>query len=135
MRDYQQHARQVTAGKNFFASGSFGPWLTTRNEVADPSALTLETRLNGTIVQHEALSDLVFTIPQLIAYITQFTELVPGDVIATGTPTGVGCFRSPPIWLRPGDFLEVDIAGVGLLQNRIVAEASATNGSGLPAAP
>ncbi len=123
VRDFQKHARQATAGKNFDASGAFGPWLTTADEIPDPAALELFSRLNGAVVQQTSLSDLVFSIPQLIAYITQFTRLLPGDVIATGTPSGVGFLRKPPVWLRPGDVFEVDVPGVGLLQNRVVAEA------------
>lgn len=125
VRDFQQHARQATAGKNFLRSGAFGPWLTTADEVPDPAALRLITRLNGEVVQDESVSQLVFDIPSLIAYITQFTELLPGDVIATGTPDGVGCFKDPPLWLRPGDEVEVDIPGVGLLRNKVVAESEA----------
>jgi len=122
VRDYQAHAKQATAGKNFLRSGAFGPWLTTADEIPDPSALTLVTRLNGEVVQNEKLTQLVFGVPALIAYITQFTELLPGDVISTGTPDGVGLFRAPPLWLRVGDTLEVQIEGVGLLRHGVVAE-------------
>jgi 2-keto-4-pentenoate hydratase/2-oxohepta-3-ene-1,7-dioic acid hydratase in catechol pathway len=122
VRDYQMHARQVTAGKNFLASGAIGPWLTTVDEIPDPSALELTTRLNGAVVQQDRLTSLIFTIPQLIAYITRFTRLLPGDIISTGTPDGVGFLRDPKIWLVPGDVLEVDIPGVGLLRNAVVAE-------------
>ena len=123
VRDYQGHAKQATAGKNFRRSGAFGPWLTTADEVPDPSALTLVTRLNGDIVQQASVGQLVFGVPALIAYITQFTELLPGDVISTGTPDGVGLFRDPPLWLKVGDTLEVEIEGVGLLRHGVVAEA------------
>jgi len=122
VRDFQNHGRQVTAGKNFLASGAFGPWITSADEVGDPASLTLTTRLNGEVVQHAALSSLIFPVDALIAYISQFTRLMPGDVIATGTPAGVGALRSPPLWMKPGDFLEVDIPRVGLLQNRVAAE-------------
>lgn len=122
VRDYQGHARQVTAGKNFLRSGAFGPWLTTADEIPDPTALTLVTRLNGAVVQQESVSQLIFGVASLIAYISQFTELLPGDVISTGTPDGVGCFKSPPVWLRAGDVVEVDIPGVGLLRNVVRPE-------------
>lgn len=122
VRDFQAHARQVTAGKNFLSSGAIGPWLTTADEVGDPSALTLTTRLNGQVVQHDKLTSLVFSVAELIVYISQFTRLLPGDIIATGTPDGVGFLRKPPIWLVPGDTMEIDIPGVGLLRNTVVAE-------------
>jgi 2-keto-4-pentenoate hydratase/2-oxohepta-3-ene-1,7-dioic acid hydratase in catechol pathway len=122
VRDFQAHARQVTAGKNFLSSGAIGPWLTTTDEVSDPSALTLTTRLNGKVVQHDKLTSLVFSVADLIVYISQFTRLLPGDIISTGTPDGVGFLCKPPIWLVPGDILEIDIPGVGLLRNTVVAE-------------
>ena len=121
-RDFQFHSRQVTPGKNFFASGSIGPWLTTADEVLDPTALQLTTRLNGEVVQHASLADLIFDIPALVSYISQFTPLSPGDIIATGTPAGVGGARKPPLWLKPGDVLQVEIPGVGHLLNPIVAD-------------
>jgi 2-keto-4-pentenoate hydratase/2-oxohepta-3-ene-1,7-dioic acid hydratase in catechol pathway len=130
VRDFQSHARQATAGKNFLASGAFGPWLVTQDEIPDPAALELSTRLNGEVVQHAPLTDLVFSIPQLIEYITQFTRLLPGDVISTGTPDGVGFLRKPPVYLKPGDRLEVDIPGVGLLRNHVIAEADGVGPSG-----
>lgn len=123
VRDFQAHARQVTAGKNFLSSGAIGPWLTTADEVGDPSALELTTRLNGEVVQHDKLTSLIFSVAELIVYITQFTRLLPGDIIATGTPDGVGFLRDPKIWLVPGDVMEVDIPGVGLLRNNVIAEA------------
>lgn len=125
VRDFQKHAAQVTAGKNFRASGAFGPWLTSADEIADPAALELTTRLNGQVMQHARLSSLIFPVDALIAYISQFTELVPGDVIATGTPAGVGALRRPPVWMKPGDILEIDIPGVGSLRNPVASEASA----------
>ncbi len=125
VRDFQNHARQATAGKNFLRSGGFGPWLVTADEIPDPSALTLTTRLNGEVMQQESLSQLIFGVPALIAYITQFTELLPGDVISTGTPDGVGLFQDPPRWLRIGDIVEVEIEGVGLLRNAVVGEDAA----------
>lgn len=126
VRDYQSHARQVTAGKNFLASGAFGPWLTTSDDVGDPTDLELITRLNGQVVQRDLVSSLIFSVPRLISYITEFTRLLPGDVISTGTPDGVGFLRNPPVYLTPGDRMEVEIPGVGLLQNLVEAEQDST---------
>ena len=122
VRDWQNHTPQFTAGKNFAGSGSMGPWLMTSDEIPDPSVLTLTTRLNGEIMQEGRVADLVFDIPRLIEYCTSFAELLPGDVIATGTPGGVGAARTPPRWLKAGDRLEVDIPGVGLLANPVADE-------------
>ena len=122
VRDWQKHTLQFTAGKNFVASGSFGPYLVTKDEISDVNDLTLETRLNGQVVQHEGIDDLLFKIPELIEYISTFTELEPGDVIATGTPGGCGAFRSPPLWLKPGDVVEVEIPSIGLLRNEIISD-------------
>ena len=99
-----------------------GPWLVTRDEVPDPTELTLTTRLNGEVMQNGRLADLLFDIPALIEYCSTFTELLPGDVIATGTPGGVGAARTPPVWLKQGDTVEVDIPGIGLLVNSVVDE-------------
>lgn len=122
VRDWQGHTTQFTPGKNFFASGSFGPWLVTADEFGDWKQHTLETRLNGEVMQHTSTADMIFQIPRLIAYITTFTELVPGDVIATGTPGGVGSRRQPPVWMKPGDTVEIDVSGIGVLRNEIAAE-------------
>ena len=122
VRDFQRHSGQFTAGKNFLHSGSMGPWLVTRDEIPDPAALQLETTLNGETMQSSPTSDLIFDIPTLIEYCTMFTRLEPGDVIATGTPGGVGAARTPPVWLQPDDTIEVSISGVGVLRNRIIAE-------------
>lgn len=123
VRDYQRHALQWTPGKNFHASGAFGPWLVTADELPDPSALELTTRLNGDVVQHERVAELCFSIPDLIAYCSTWAELAPGDVIATGTPGGVGAGRTPPLWMKAGDRVEVEISGLGTLANPIVDEA------------
>ena len=122
VRDYQTHGSQFTPGKNFWRSGSFGPWLVTTDEIPDPSRLHLETRVNGERMQATPVSDLVFDIPTLIEYCSTFTELAPGDVIITGTPGGVGAARTPPVWLKAGDTLEVEISSIGTLRNPIVAE-------------
>lgn len=125
VRDYQRHSSQFTAGKNFANSGSFGPWLTTSDEIGDPAGLSLETRLNGEVMQSAAVSDLIFDVPTLISYCSVFTELTPGDVIVTGTPGGVGFVRNPPVYLQPGDVVEVDIPGVGVLRNGVIDEVDA----------
>ncbi|MFJ3522681.1 fumarylacetoacetate hydrolase family protein [Pseudomonas sp. NPDC090203] len=122
IRDWQRHTLQFTAGKNFVGSGSFGPWIVTRDEIPDVDKLTLITRLNGDEVQRSGIDDLLFKIGDLIAYISTFTELLPGDVIATGTPGGVGAFREPPLWMQEGDIVEVEIAGIGTLINRVTDE-------------
>ena len=121
VRDYQKFS--VTAGKNFPATGPLGPWIVTRDEIPDPTRLTLTTRLNGVEMQHSATDLLIYSIPQIVAFCSDFTELAPGDVIATGTPEGVGHRRTPPLWMKPGDVLEVEITGIGVLRNRIVDEA------------
>lgn len=121
VRDFQAHSRQVTAGKNFPSSGAFGPWLATAEDV-DPTGLTLTTRLNGQMVQHASTSDLVFGVASLVSYISSFTTLLPGDVIATGTPAGVGALRTPQLWMKPGDTLEIEIPGVGTLMNTVIVE-------------
>lgn len=122
VRDWQRHSTQFTAGKNFADTAAIGPWVVTADEVADPALLSITTRLNGTVMQNASLAQMMHSIPELIAYISTFTPLRPGDVIATGTPEGVGAFRTPPVWMCPGDRVEIDIPGVGLLANDIVAE-------------
>jgi len=122
IRDYQRHSGQFTAGKNFLRSGSMGPWIVTRDEVADVTKLNLETRLNGEVMQSASTGDLIFDIPALIEYCTTFTRLEPGDIIATGTPGGVGFARTPPVWMKPGDAIEVSISGIGALRNTIADE-------------
>lgn len=119
IRDYQRHTSQFWAGKNFIDSGSMGPWLVTADEMTDPAAQTMETRLNGEVVQSTPISDLAFNIPELIAYLSIVTELLPGDVIATGTPSGVGLFREPKLFMKDGDRVEVEISGIGTLSNPI----------------
>jgi 2-keto-4-pentenoate hydratase/2-oxohepta-3-ene-1,7-dioic acid hydratase in catechol pathway len=123
IRAFQLHTHQYTPGKNFDGSGAFGPWLVTPDETGDPrSGLTLETRLNGTIVQQTNTDVMLFPVPVVIAYLSTFTALEPGDVIATGTPAGVGFKRAPPLYMRAGDLIEVEIERVGLLANRVQAE-------------
>jgi len=117
-----QFKHSLTAGKNFVATGGFGPWMVTADEIPDPTQLMLHTRLNGQEVQHTKTDDLIFDIPALIAYISAFTPLVAGDVIATGTPEGVGFARKPPLWMKGGDVVEVEISGIGVLRNPVVDE-------------
>ncbi|MFM7569371.1 MAG: fumarylacetoacetate hydrolase family protein [Betaproteobacteria bacterium] len=126
VRDFQRHAAQATPGKNFEASGAFGPWITTADEIADLSSVHVIGRLNGEVMQDEPVSNLIFSIEHIISYASSFTRLEPGDVLVTGTPAGVGMARKPPIWLKPGDVFEVDITGVGLLRNPVVAEGGAS---------
>ncbi len=118
IRDWQRHTPQFTAGKNFDRSGAIGP-VTPADEIADPAALQLTTRVNGELMQEGCVADLVFDIPALVEYCSTFTELRPGDVIATGTPGGVGAARTPPVWLRDGDVVEVEITDVGILRNPV----------------
>jgi len=122
VRDWQRHTAQFTPGKNFDRSGAMGA-VRPAGEVPDPDGLTVTTRLNGEVMQQGAVRDLVFDIPFLVAYCSTFMTLQPGDVIATGTPGGVGAARTPPVWLRPGDVVEVDIPGVGILSNPVRDEA------------
>lgn len=119
VRDWQRHSTQFTPGKNFFKSGGIGPWLVTVDEVPDVAALTLQTRVNGVVKQEISLARMIFDIPWLISYFSTFTPLAPGDVIATGTPSGFGSTRSPPEFLRSGDVIEVEIEGVGTLKNPV----------------
>ncbi len=124
IRDYQRHSQQFTPGKNFHATGAFGPWIATADEVRDPQRLRLTTRLNGSVVQDESVGELCFDIPQLIEYCSTWTQLEPGDVIVTGTPGGVGAGRKPPLWMKAGDTVEVEVDGIGVLSNSVVDEAS-----------
>ncbi len=122
LRDWQKHSSQFTPGKNFFASGSFGPALVTIDEIADFAALRLETRLNGKVMQSIGMDAMIFSPAWLIAYVSTFTPLAPGDVIVTGTPSGFGSSRVPQCFLAPGDEVEVEISGIGLLRNRVEAD-------------
>jgi 2-keto-4-pentenoate hydratase/2-oxohepta-3-ene-1,7-dioic acid hydratase in catechol pathway len=123
VRDWQAHTTQWTAGKNFDATGAFGPWMVTRGEIADGARLDLVTRLNGRELQRGHTDQLIFPIPRLIAYISTFTSLEPGDVIVTGTPSGVGFKRTPALFMCPGDTVEVEVSGLGSLVNPVAAEA------------
>jgi 2-keto-4-pentenoate hydratase/2-oxohepta-3-ene-1,7-dioic acid hydratase in catechol pathway len=120
VRDFQKFS--VTSGKNFPGTGPLGPWLVTADEITDPSRLTLTTRLNGQQVQHSPTDLLIYSIPQIIAFCSDFTALSAGDIIATGTPEGVGHSRKPPLWMKAGDTLEVELTGIGTLRARVVDE-------------
>ena len=122
VRDWQWHTGQFTPGKNFPGTGALGPWLVTPEEADDLTAVRVTTRLNGDVVQDQPIGEMLFSIAQIIAYVSAFTPLSPGDVIATGTPGGVGAKRSPPLWMKAGDKVEVDIGPVGRLSNRIIDE-------------
>lgn len=122
MRDWQFHTTQWSPGKNFAASGAFGPWMVTADEIEPGKVLTLTTRLNGEIVQHASTDMLIFSIPRLIAYCSTFTPLTAGDVIVTGTPSGVGMARTPPVFLRNGDLIEVEVSHIGCLRNVVTEE-------------
>jgi len=120
VRDYQKH--MITAGKNFWRSGAIGPWVVTADRIPDPTALTLETRVNGERRQHTTTDGMIYPIPTLIEYASRITPLHPGDVIATGTPEGVAVHRKPPLWLRAGDVIEIEISGIGTLRNPVIDE-------------
>ncbi len=122
VRDWQRHTGQFLSGKTFAGTGGFGPWLVTADEIPDPSRLTLETRLNGEVVQRTTTDLMITPVPALIAYISTILPLLPGDVIVTGTPGGVGAKRVPPLWMKPGDVAEVEISGIGCLRNPVIAE-------------
>ncbi len=123
VRDFQRHTHQFTPGKNFPDTGAFGPWLMTPDELGPLPDLRLQTRVNGQVVQDATFDQMIFDIPKIIEYCSSFTRLEPGDVIATGTPGGVGAKRNPPLWLKPGDVVEVEIDRLGILRNGIVDEA------------
>lgn len=121
VRDWQAHTTQFTPGKNFPRTGSFGPWLVTADEFR-PDAQRLQTRLNGAIMQQALLSQMIFPIERLIEYCSSFTSLAPGDVIVSGTPGGVGAKRNPPVFMREGDRIEIEIEGLATLSNVIARE-------------
>jgi 2-keto-4-pentenoate hydratase/2-oxohepta-3-ene-1,7-dioic acid hydratase in catechol pathway len=119
VRDWQRHTVQWTAGKNFARTGGFGPWMVTADEIPPGTQMTLSCRLNGERMQHASTEQMIFKIPKIIEYVSTWTTLVPGDVIVTGTPGGVGARRTPPVWMKPGDKVEVEIDKVGILENTI----------------
>jgi 2-keto-4-pentenoate hydratase/2-oxohepta-3-ene-1,7-dioic acid hydratase in catechol pathway len=123
VREWQFHAKQIASGKNFESTGGFGPWMVTADEIEPGRALKLQTRLNGEVVQSSDTGHMIFSIPKLISYASAIFTLVPGDVIVTGTPAGVGWSRKPPRFMKPGDVCEVEIEGIGVLRNPIVQQA------------
>jgi 2-keto-4-pentenoate hydratase/2-oxohepta-3-ene-1,7-dioic acid hydratase in catechol pathway len=120
VRDFTKYS--LVASKNFLGTGPLGPWLVTADEIADPTRLTLVTRLNGQEMQRSGTDMLIHSIPAIIAFCSVFTPLAPGDIIATGTPDGIGAKRNPPVWMAPGDVLEVEISSIGTLRTRIADE-------------
>jgi 2-keto-4-pentenoate hydratase/2-oxohepta-3-ene-1,7-dioic acid hydratase in catechol pathway len=119
VRDWQRHTIQWTAGKNFARTGGFGPWMVTADEIPPGTKMTLSCRLNGREMQHATTEQMIFKIPKIIEYVSTWTTLAPGDVLVTGTPGGVGARRTPPVWMKPGDKVEVEIDKVGILENGI----------------
>ncbi len=120
-RDYQHHTSQWTIGKTFDTFGPMGPLLVTADEIGDPHDLTLRVSIGGEVLQESNTRFLIFSIPELIVYLSAVMTLEPGDVIATGTPAGIGGARTPPRWLRPGEVVTVDIEKIGRLQNPVAA--------------
>ncbi len=119
VRDWQRHTIQWTAGKNFARTGGFGPWMVTADEIPPNTKMTLSCRLNGQQMQHATTEQMIFKIPKIIEYVSTWTTLLPGDVLVTGTPGGVGARRTPPLWMKPGDKVEIEIDKVGILENSI----------------
>lgn len=120
VRDFQRHTTQFTPGKNFVGTGGFGPWMITPDEAGDLAEMEVTTRLNGEVMQNAKAALLIFGFDELIAYCSTFTELVPGDVIVTGTPGGVGAARNPPVFMVDGDVIEVEVKPIGTLRNKVV---------------
>ena len=119
VRDWQTHTGQFTPGKNFWRTGGFGPWMVTADEIPDAQKLEIQSRLNGQVMQSSNTDLMTFNIRKIIKYVTTFTPLQPGDVIATGTPGGVGTKRNPPVYMKDGDIIEIEIEKVGLLRNPV----------------
>ncbi|KZE38864.1 5-carboxymethyl-2-hydroxymuconate isomerase [Bhargavaea cecembensis] len=122
IRDWQRHTHQWGPGKNFDATGGFGPDLVTRDEIGDGEALRLQTRLNGQVMQDTTTDLMIFSIPELIEYVSSYTTLQTGDVIVSGTPGGVGAKRNPPVFMKEGDVVEIEIEKVGVLRNPITSD-------------
>lgn len=126
LRDYQFHTRQIGPGKNFEKTGATGPWIVTADEVPDPQSLDIEMRLNGERMQSGNTRDMAHSVAKIIAYISHWLPLQPGDLIASGTMGGVGFTRQPPVFMKPGDVAEVTIEGIGTLRNEIRDESAST---------
>jgi len=130
IREYQRKTHQWTAGKNFDGTGAIGPIVVTPDEVPEgASGLAIQTRLNGRTLQNSNTSDMIFTVARTIAIVSEIMTLEPGDMIAFGTPPGVGHARKPQVWMKAGDVVEVEIEGIGLCRNEIVAEADMVQGT------
>ena len=119
VRDWQVSTSQWTAGKNFFRTGGFGPWMVTADEIQPNQKMTLVTRLNGVEMQRATTDMMIHTIPRQIAYISSFIPLEPGDVIVTGTPGGVGNKRNPQVFMKPGDVVDIEVDAIGVLRNTV----------------
>ncbi len=123
LRDWLRHGKfNVTQGKNFDRSGAMGPWMVTADAIGPLDQLRLKTRVNGEVRQKDTVENMIFPFDYLLQYISTFTTLAPGDVIATGTPTGAGARFDPPKWLKPGDRVEVEVPGIGILANTVIDE-------------
>ncbi len=122
VRDWQWHTAQFGPGKNFFQTGAFGPWLVTADEIRPGETLSLATRLNDQVVQQTDTSKMIFPIPRLIAYCSTFLPLAAGDVFVTGTPGGVGAKRNPPVFMKDGDVVEIEVGKVGVLRNTVAVD-------------
>ncbi|MEM1260889.1 MAG: fumarylacetoacetate hydrolase family protein [Pseudomonadota bacterium] len=124
IRRFQRHSPLWTAGKNFHRSGSMGPWFVPRDAIADDFNLRMQTRINGSTMQDDTVNRWHFSLPTIIEYVSTWAELEPGDVIAMGTPAGVGFARKPPVWLQPGDQIELEIENIGMLSHVVEAEST-----------
>lgn len=123
VRDWQRHTSQWVPGKNFWRTGGFGPWMVTTDEIPARTVMTLVTRLNGQEMQRATTEMMIHSIERQIAYVSTIAPLQAGDVIVTGTPGGVGARRTPPVWMKPGDVVEIEVDRVGVLRNTIADDA------------
>ena len=124
LRDYQRKTTQWTIGKNFDRTGGFGPWFVTADELPPgASGLSIQSRLNGKVMQNANTSDMIFPVAETVAVLSECLTLEPGDLLVMGTPAGVGYARTPPVWMQPGDTIDIAIEGIGVLSNPIAEEA------------
>jgi 2-keto-4-pentenoate hydratase/2-oxohepta-3-ene-1,7-dioic acid hydratase in catechol pathway len=121
-RDVQYAETQWVRGKSFDTFAPFGPWIVTADEIPDPSGLGIRSWINNTLMQEASTADMVFGVPEIVSYLSECFTLEPGDVIATGTPGGVGHFRNPPVYLKPGDRIRIEIERIGTLENPVRSE-------------
>ena len=122
VRDWQRHTSQWVPGKNFWRTGGFGPWMVTSDEIPARTLMTLVTRLNGQEMQRATTGMMIHSIERQVAYVSTIAPLRAGDVIVTGTPGGVGARRTPPVWMKPGDVVEIEVDRIGVLRNNIADE-------------